>query len=51
MLKYLIVTGCAIFVAVFAFVLLKGEGAEKDQWIQLFNGKNLEGWDLKNKGI
>lgn len=57
MMKFLFFTGSAAFAAVVAFFFLKGEGAEKDalytekdQWIQLFNGKNLEGWDLKIRG-
>ncbi len=27
-----------------------GKGAEQDQWIQLFNGKDLTGWDIKISG-
>ncbi len=23
---------------------------KEDQWIQLFNGKDLEGWDIKIRG-
>jgi hypothetical protein len=28
----------------------KGSKSEKEEWIQLFNGKDLEGWDIKIKG-
>ena len=45
-LAYLVAVGC--------LVLLVSSAKAKDapgQWIQLFNGKNLDGWTLKIKGF
>ena len=33
-----------------AFTLLSCTTTPKEEWIQLFNGKNLEGWDIKITG-
>lgn len=31
-------------------VVVAQDGADRDAWIQLFNGKNLDGWKVKIKG-
>jgi hypothetical protein len=60
MVKQIIITGSVIFLGLCAFISLdisnfnhaeKGNAAEKeDQWIQLFNGKDLDAWDVKITG-
>ncbi len=39
-----------ILVAVFLMTGCKGEKQSGSEWIQLFNGKDLEGWSVKIKG-
>ncbi len=37
------------FAAISTFTI--AQSASKDKWIQLFNGKNLDGWDIKITGF
>jgi hypothetical protein len=41
-----------LILSVIAFVVLscKTKKSEKEEWIRLFNGKDLTGWDIKIKG-
>ena len=35
---------------ILSFVVLGQKNADKQEWKQLFNGKNLDGWDIKIRG-
>ncbi|MDZ7694542.1 MAG: DUF1080 domain-containing protein [Balneolaceae bacterium] len=54
MIKKILVASCALFLlSVFGFAFeSKGQdkSAEEEQWIPIFNGKNLEGWTPKFTG-
>ncbi|MBG0858392.1 MAG: DUF1080 domain-containing protein [Bacteroidales bacterium] len=39
-----------ILLALVLFAASCGTGTKKEKWIQLFNGKDLTGWDIKIKG-
>ena len=42
---------CRSIIIALCFVAFSGSArAEEDQWIQLFNGKNLDGWTVKIRG-
>jgi len=40
----------AILLAIGASVVLQTQASEKREWVQLFNGRNLEGWNVKITG-
>ncbi len=40
----------SILFSLFCLVAMGQKKAEKEEWKQLFNGKNLDGWDLKIRG-
>ena len=44
----LLATVCLVLTAATAFAA--GDSAKQEQWIQLFNGKDLTGWKVKIKG-
>jgi hypothetical protein len=39
-----------LFVTAWAVLSCKTKNTEKEEWIRLFNGKDLTGWDIKIKG-
>ncbi|MCE7067479.1 DUF1080 domain-containing protein [Dyadobacter sp. CY326] len=39
-----------LFFSIISFVVFGQKNADKQEWKQLFNGKNLDGWDIKIRG-
>ncbi|MCF0049187.1 DUF1080 domain-containing protein [Dyadobacter sp. LJ53] len=39
-----------LFLSIISFVVFGQKNADKQEWKQLFNGKNLDGWDIKIRG-